>query len=920
MADSVGCGSESSHVFDYKMLFDDITSGILMKLESSRRCDVVDELVDEMDMAMLMDARLKVFRFAKKKLLEAVGEPGKLDLEPAFKGVIAGNSPSDAERVIEEWGMITRKGKPRVALDIIELLSYASGQDSYFPHKLLKKRQKKKTAKAVRKPAKQALIPFKPAQEVEVQSEEDTSDSEVSVDENEDGIVAKEQSHIGSQDMFVNTANVNECVREQKDDEERMSQKSVSNTEGCDIDQGEGDSSESDPDMDGELPDSEVTQGTNDVNTHSNGERAAHAEMYEIPEDVGDHTSTATARQDPAAESGYRVRRPCANLGRSETIVVNVPPVGTQCRKARPQRSVPVVIDVPPDPAFAQQPKPSPQAADSAQEDSTKPSNSPATIMATQTDWDLWGMPVVSAGSPTIRSSSSTCSCDTVLKKFNEWRLEVEKEMRERDSQYRYKLNYLREEKMKADGERERMRNNIASLTKKVMENSGHMAETLIRTQRDGIPAKPKQQGAVAYQGWDGIEEFPSDPVVNNSRPTGYASGSGQYPVGNSSQRQPTKGSSGQQPNGAVARQGVVNTSFIPGPVQAVNVSRAIVHRDPSNGTRNPGTSVQYKSDDRSGGKDSRTSSSIPPGSDINTRNGSNGKPGSTQADPLPQRPNQNRSRGTNFNPNSKASTSGRVQAAPSSSGASKSSTSQSVTFVSWADEPVSDVELITMAETTTPDGVPLNQTNTPASRRGNQSKSDILREAIVETQLKEMRNRRQFGDRRTDNQRADKGEKRQLDPSSGNESSAGERGSYAEVASMEEEDVWLTAGDKIKKKKKARAEESMLELLGVKDSPNKELFVLKLDYSRCRRPEQLEGMVRRYCRNRGVEVLFAKAYVTKSDNNQANCKVSVNEADVPALLSDNLWPRNAYARHWYTHPAQQIRNDKSSDDESQTD
>ena len=144
MADCSDTASVSSRGFDYTMLFDDVVGEILVKLDSQKRGEVVDELVDALDMSMLMDVRLKVFKYAKAKLLKTVSQPGNMDLEPNFEGSLPESSLRDMERMVNEWGLIARKGKPRVALDAVDLMSYVSGNDTYFPHRLLKKRPKKK--------------------------------------------------------------------------------------------------------------------------------------------------------------------------------------------------------------------------------------------------------------------------------------------------------------------------------------------------------------------------------------------------------------------------------------------------------------------------------------------------------------------------------------------------------------------------------------------------------------------------------------------------------------------------------------------------------------------------------------------------------------------------------------------------------
>ena len=177
--------------------------------------------------------------------------------------------------------------------------------------------------------------------------------------------------------------------------------------------------------------------------------------------------------------------------------------------------------------------------------------------------------------------------------------------------------------------------------------------------------------------------------------------------------------------------------------------------------------------------------------------------------------------------------------------------------------------------------------------------------------QLKEMRKRQNRGLMDCEGP-VGKGEKRSFESSSGNESA-----SYADAASKER---WRTPSEEKKKKKKQRADEQVGELLGAKESPNRDLFVSMLDYSRCRRPEQLEAMVKKYCKRRDVDINYAKAFVIKSDRNRANCKISVDESAVDTLLADDFWPDPSYARFWYTNNGQQQnRNERTSDDDDES-
>ena len=74
--------SEGSYNIDFHALFSDEISGILMKLDSVQRSDVADELVETLDAPTLRDLRLKVFRFAKKKLVDAVTDPMTHEIDP----------------------------------------------------------------------------------------------------------------------------------------------------------------------------------------------------------------------------------------------------------------------------------------------------------------------------------------------------------------------------------------------------------------------------------------------------------------------------------------------------------------------------------------------------------------------------------------------------------------------------------------------------------------------------------------------------------------------------------------------------------------------------------------------------------------------------------------------------------------------
>ena len=109
-----------------------------------------------------------------------------------------------------------------------------------------------------------------------------------------------------------------------------------------------------------------------------------------------------------------------------------------------------------------------------------------------------------------------------------------------------------------------------------------------------------------------------------------------------------------------------------------------------------------------------------------------------------------------------------------------------------------------------------------------------------------------------------------------------------------------------------------MPDLFGVKQEPQKDIFVRHLKYSSCRKPEDLELLVKFHCRRRNVEIIYAKAFVRKNDLQQANCKISVKESDVPTVLGRGFWPEYAKARLWLSNAdfAQLNNGGRGSDDE----
>ena len=898
MADCSDTASVSSRGFDYTMLFDDVVGEILVKLDSQKRGEVVDELVDALDMSMLMDVRLKVFKYAKAKLLKTVSQPGNMDLEPNFEGSLPESSLRDMERMVNEWGLIARKGKPRVALDAVDLMSYVSGNDTYFPHRLLKKRPKKKNSGAGKNGSKlvtQPTIPFRPVHDEDMHSETGSSDVDTSSGE-DDGLCAD-----GDSDMAANEAMESENDQETGRDGNDQSTLNAK----AELESG----------MDDDLVSADLlgvsTQAA--VQFESGHSEVSNAQRLETVATSVDNPEPPPEGQ-PVVSERESGRRVYANLGITRNESIDIPPIAPQATREK------VVIGE----------VSSNLGIRASNADVTSSTSTPISYlenaiiqndtpnMTTQTEWDLWGEPLTSPGSTFLMASS--CRCEENLRKFKDWKAdmerelkrckdgkaEMEKEVRSRDDQYRSKLNYLREQKLKADDDRDKLRSLIASLSKKVAENTSQMTEMVTRSQRGGIPTRPSANGSVSYHGHNEIEiQQTADDVPvyrgNPSRP------------------------STRQDYGSKALQSQkASSEFVhifggDEPVQSMYPDRPYkltepVGKQPSvSGSTVVEVSCEARRDSaciNEGAGQKQPSDTIP------DRPTSNLIYDTTHAAPMPQRPmtqkvrnairsevassSTDMSQGQSVSVTSLGMRRHRVATPIDIVNESYASTNagvplQAPPYSSWADEPVSDAEMQMMINAPTPTTRPMRPPPNTAMKSGEPSRSEILREALMEAQLKDVRTSQQQQANSTGSMNKGKGEKRAYEKNE-KEGVNEVKGTYAEVAG-DDEHSWNDVVSKNSKKKKAKADESM-ELLGAGDSHSKDIFVIGLDYSRCRKPQQLENMVKSHCRRRGIEVLYAKAFILKSDPTRANCKIAVNNDDAKKVLGDGFWPKKSYARY----------------------
>ena len=121
----------------------------------------------------------------------------------------------------------------------------------------------------------------------------------------------------------------------------------------------------------------------------------------------------------------------------------------------------------------------------------------------------------------------------------------------------------------------------------------------------------------------------------------------------------------------------------------------------------------------------------------------------------------------------------------------------------------------------------------------------------------------------------------------------------------------------KKRKTRKSSSDSELPDLSGFEDAPNREIFVKDLAYGKCKKPSDLERMVKKHCGLRGVDILFAKTYLMRFSRDKANCRVKVKECDVDTVLNDDFWPRCVTARLWLSNlDFNAGKDDKSSEGE----
>ena len=119
---------------------------------------------------------------------------------------------------------------------------------------------------------------------------------------------------------------------------------------------------------------------------------------------------------------------------------------------------------------------------------------------------------------------------------------------------------------------------------------------------------------------------------------------------------------------------------------------------------------------------------------------------------------------------------------------------------------------------------------------------------------------------------------------------------SYAAVTSKY---TW----DKVPPKKRKRVKSKVGTLSGAHVTPQCDLYVQGIAFSRYDSYEDVEEMMYQFGESRNFCFSFAKAIPVRNDKRQIGCKITVDENDAEILLDDDFWPDEITVRVWSPRP-----------------
>ena len=987
MADWHGQAAESSFVMDYTALFTDGIGDLLERLDVEREGDVMDELMDGYDMPALMDMRLKVFRYAKAKLLGDLDGPNDMDVGPAVSRLIPQGDVGDANKIVTQWILVARRGKQRVVKDTMALMAYMAGRNAYFPHDVVRRIRTKAKQKGVNKRLHRELnqpkISFNVLED-EMDANGDAQDDSAADDvsgsssssddgssvENGDGNshadeddehVDEDDEHVDEDDDHVDEADdgtITEVVPDStvRDIAPGGAQSDIL-LESMDISNGieqlnEGDqvSAPGNPVISVAADPPESPSATLPVavvpnppaatpivtnKTHS-VDRPQESPSVKLPVVVVLNPPAATPIVTNTTHSVGISREPeqgVSSVVSSQLTAVSVcsisnptiprhSPVSSEPTTSEPSRTVTPIVN---------------SAFTCAQV------RTPSVVMATQTEWDLWGSPGnISASSPTICPRSSDvdlrkerdewrAACTEMLRhEWQEWRSVFESEYRAKDEQNDVKMTMLRKKQIESDNEAKRLRAEVQSLNQKLRECAAKQDSNQVPP----FAMHPYQYMAAGYPPTMG---FMNGWLPGSATPTTTQGIQDARRVqGPPMAMPPVTVSQGNQ--GGLDRRGT-----IPSVARSVNGSdfgrQFIANPVPSSSKQGP---------DVAGPTARNSCVQTVSTTDRSSESGGRASVGQSRGVAKATDPNvRDVNKQTTMREAARASTSGTSSAnGPSNRASTSAARGDPVNVrvesydsvkppatgvvgqanlcgptivvddveasVSWAEEVISDAEMASISDVTAPPAHPErggSQRAAPVGP-GRPAAANAPTKVVVGPGPSAEDIVWSGGGYASSSARVG-GESVVHD--STNNTAPGHRAEPETMAMIVTRNGWRPpnegdSGNATMKRKQPMTNTSNATkvsrrvLEGGRNAPNRDIFVLNLEYTMCRDQDELISLVKEHCRAKGVGVVHVKVFTYEHDLSFANCRVTVKEFDELKVLERGFWPARASARAWLSN------------------
>ena len=127
--------------------------------------------------------------------------------------------------------------------------------------------------------------------------------------------------------------------------------------------------------------------------------------------------------------------------------------------------------------------------------------------------------------------------------------------------------------------------------------------------------------------------------------------------------------------------------------------------------------------------------------------------------------------------------------------------------------------------------------------------------------------------------------------------SSPNENDSNRSYAKMVTKNGWNTVPPSKRKREKSGAK-NLPTLRGVQPKRTRDVYVRGLASADFKTPEDMEEAVKLYCRERGVNINFARV-ITNAYGSSVGVRVNVREEDYETLLDPIFWPSDVEVREW---------------------